>query len=223
MRRHLRAIVRRLAGASGVVVLAAVTLGAAQAPQALLLDRVLAIVSGAVLTLSDARLALDMGFVDVPRGKDPVGVAVAWLIERELVLNEAARYEPGEEDLIGVEAALTLVRRRFLTEEAWAAAKRRNAQTDDSLRVFIADTLSAQAFMERRFAAQPPPSEADLTAYFEQHRREFTAAGIAPTFEEARERVERAVRGERQARAVADWLARLRRRADVSELYTASR
>jgi hypothetical protein len=223
MPRRLRAIVRRAAGIAGVAVLAVATLGAAHTPQPPLLDRVLAVVSGAVLTLSDARLVLDMGFVEVPRGRDPVAVALAWLIERELVLNESARYEAGDEDLVGVEAALTIVRRRFPTDAAWVAAKRRHAQTDDSLRVFIADTLSAQAFVERRFAAQPPPSEADLTAYFERHRKEFAVGGDTPTIETARERVERTVRDERRTRAVADWLARLRRRADVSELYTASR
>jgi parvulin-like peptidyl-prolyl isomerase len=206
-----------------VALLAAMALAATPAPQAQLLDRVLAIVSGSVLTLSDARLVLDMGFVQVPSGKDPVGVAVAWLIERELVLNEAARYEAGEDDFIGVEAALSVVRRRFPTEAAWAAAKRRNAQTDDSLRLFMADSLSAEQFVERRFATLPPPVEADLLTYFEQHRSEFGRGGVAASFEQVRDRVELQVRGERRARAVAEWMARLRRRADVSELYTISR
>ncbi len=212
-----RAIAGRVLRACAAAVLAAAALAAA--PQAQLLDRVLAIVSGSVLTLSDARLVIDMGFVEVPAGKDPVGVAVAWLIERALVLDEAARYDAGDDDVVGVEAALTLVRRRFQSDVAWAAAKRRHEQTDDTLRAFIADTLRAQAFIDQRFAAQPAPTDADVAAHFERHRREFGTANL----EEVRDRVARAVRDDRQRRAVAEWLGRLRRRADVSELYTASR
>lgn len=212
-----RSIVSRALRACGAAVLASAALAAA--PQAQLLDRVLAIVSGSVLTLSDARLVLDMGFVDVPAGKDPVGVAVAWLIERALVLDEAARYEAGEDDFVGVEAALALTRRRFPSDAAWAAAKRRHEQTDDTLRTFMADTLRAQAFIDQRFAAQPAPTDTDIATHFELHRREYGTASL----EEARDLVARAVRDERRKRAVAEWLGRLRRRADVSELYTASR
>lgn len=194
---------------------------AAQAPQ--LLDRVLAVVSGSVVTLSDARLVVDLGLVDVPRGRDPVAVALTWLIERRLVLDEATRYEAGVEDEIGVEAMLTLVRRRFPTEASWESAKRRLGQTDETIRAFVAETFSAQEFVERRFGTQPPPSDADLLAYFEQHRKEFAQATAPPAFEDARERVEARVRAERKARAITEWLTRLRRRADVSELYTPAR
>jgi len=204
-----------------MAMLACATIAAAQAPQ--LLDRVLAVVSGSVVTLSDARLVVELGLADVPRGRDPVAVGLAWLIERRLVLDESMRYDSGDEDVIGVEAMLTVVRRRFPTDADWEAAKRRLGQTDETIRAFVAETLGAQEFVERRFGTQPPPSDADLLAYFEQHRKEL-AQGTAPVaFEDVRERVEARVRAERKARAITEWMTRLRRRADVSELYTPAR
>lgn len=185
-----------------------------------LLDRVLAVVSGTIITLSDVRAAIELGFVDTRDARDPVGVGVTRLIERRLVLDEALRYEMWDPDMVSVEAMLVWARQRYASEAEWESAKRRLGLTDDGIRTMAADILLVELFVERRFESQPLPSEAELQAYFDRHRAAFVRDGRPMTFEEARAEVETRIRQERRTQAANEWVARLRRRADVSELYT---
>ena len=185
-----------------------------------LVDRVLAVVSGTIITLSDVRAAIELGFVDTRDARDPVGVALTQLIERRLVLDEALRYETAEPDMVSVEAMLLWARRRFPSESDWEAAKRRMGFTDDGIRAMAAEILRAEQYVDRRYEAQPAPSDAELQAYFDRHRTRFVRDGRPLTYAEARPDVEAQVRQERRSQAAREWVARLRRRADVSELYT---
>jgi hypothetical protein len=185
-----------------------------------LLDRVLAVVSGTIITLSDVRAAIELGFIDTRDARDPVGVGVTRLIERRLVLDEALRYETPDPDMVSVEAMLLWARQRYASEAEWESAKRRLGLTDDGIRTMAADILLVELFVERRFEAQPLPSEPDVQAYFDRHRAAFVRDGRPMTFAEARADVEARIRQERRTQAANEWVARLRRRADVSELYT---
>jgi hypothetical protein len=195
------------------------TAAAASAPAQELIDRVLAVVSGTVITLSDARAAVELGFVDVRGARDPIAVALKWLIERQLVLDEATRYEPLEPDLVAVEAALVVVRRRFASDAAWSQALLRLGLTEESARTMIGEMLYAEAYVDQRLETLFQPSEAELRAYYDLHREAFVRDGRPRPFEDARADVETVLERERRTQSLIDWLARLRRRADVSELY----
>ena len=67
---------------------------------------------------------------------------------------------------------------------------------------------------EQRFTV-PPASDEELARYYQAHPQTF---GAVP-FDEARPGVVRAVSDERRTALVADWVAGLRRRADVIDLY----
>jgi hypothetical protein len=192
--------------------------GAAPAPE--LLDRVLAVVSGSIITLSDARAAIDLGFVDVQRAHDPVAAALTWLIERRLALDEATRFETAERDIAAVDAAFGAVRRRFPSDEEWGRVKFRLGLTDDDIRTLVDENLQVQRYVEQRFATTVPASDLELQNYLSEHRADFMRGGQPRAFDEARADVESRVAAERRKTSVAEWLARLRRRAEVSELYT---
>lgn len=210
----------RRARAAAVASVIALALAAAPAASGqVLLDRVLAVVSGTVITLSDARAALDLGFVDASGARDPIAVALTWLIERQLVLDEALRYEAASLDLATVEAAVLAVRLRFPSDQAWSRTLARLGLTEESARALIGDLVFAQAYAESRFAAQFAPSDDELRAAWERERDRFTREGKVLTFEDARAEVEAVVMRERRQQGIAEWIARLRRRADVSELY----
>lgn len=188
----------------------------------MLLDRVLAVVSGTVITLSDARAALELGLVDAGAG-DPVAAALKSLIDWQLVLDEAQRYEVIEHDAAGVEAALAALRRRFASDDDWSVALRRLGLTEAAARTRLGDVLFARAYASRRFAAQYVPSDEELRAAYERQRGQFTRDGQVLPFDDVRGELEASLTRERRDQGIAEWIARLRRRAEVSELYVPAR
>ena len=60
------------------------------------IDRVLAILPGEIITLSDVEAALDLGLVEVPAGADRLAGGLTAVIDRVLMLNEVRRVTPPE-------------------------------------------------------------------------------------------------------------------------------
>ena len=121
------------------------------APGAEVLDRVLAVVAGDLILMSDIRVARDFGFMTVG-GADPDGQALARLIDRALILAEVERFAPPEEE---------------------------------------------------------------IGRYYREHSELFTRNGVLLPFENVRPEVVRALTTQNRDTLVQDWLAGLRRRADV--------
>jgi 2-hydroxychromene-2-carboxylate isomerase len=188
-----------------------------------LIDRVLAVVSGSILTLSDARAAIDLGLVDVRGSRDPIATALTWLIERTLILDEAMRYDPVEPDGAAVDEAVLVARQHVGPESVWAPALDRLGLTDESVRTLIRDSLYAQQYVDRRFETPFPATEDDLRGHYDQHRDSFVQGGRPVAFDDVRVQVADQVQRSRRASARAEWVSRLRRRADVSELYLPGR
>ena len=100
---------------AGLAVMMCVTVALAASGTSLhaseVLDRVIAVVSGTIITLSDARAAIAFGLVDVAGQRDPVATAMEWLVDRQLVLDEVCRYESADLDCVQVDAVFAEVRR----------------------------------------------------------------------------------------------------------------
>ena len=60
------------------------------------IDRVLAVVAGQLITLTDVTAAIDLGLQSADGAADPVRAVLSRLIDRELVLAEVDRYAPPE-------------------------------------------------------------------------------------------------------------------------------
>jgi hypothetical protein len=125
----------------------AVCLFLAQAPE--LLDRTLAIVGSQPITLSDARTALALGLVE---GRDVDQDLVQRLVDRELMLREAERYEPPEPPAARVDAAVAEVRARAGGDEALARVLAAGGFTERRLRAWIRNDLRVEAYLRQRFA-----------------------------------------------------------------------
>lgn len=142
-----------------------------------IIDRVLAIVAGDVITLSDVVAARELGFVAPASGGDPTREVLTALIERALVLAEVERYAPPEPAPVEIDRRIQAIRVRFQTPEAFSAALARAGLEDTHLRERLRQDLRIEAYLEERFAV----------------------AG-------------------RDA-LVRDWIAGLRRRSDIVDLY----
>ena len=76
---------------------------AAADAQELLVERTVAIVGGAAITLSDVRTALALGLVETS-GADAEREAIGRLVDRALILQEVSRFAPAEPPSTAVDA-----------------------------------------------------------------------------------------------------------------------
>lgn len=144
------------------------------------IDRVLAVVSGEVITLSDVRAARELGRVTVTDGPDPVRAVLSQLIDRALVLNEVNRFAPPEPSPSTIDEALDAVVARAESATAFEAMLTRLGIDRTFVRELLREDLRIRAYLNQR----------------------FTADSI-----------------EQQRSMVNDWIAGLRRRADIVDLY----
>ena len=145
------------------------------------IDRVLAVVAGQLITLSDVTAATDLGLQSPAGAADPIRAVLSKLIDRELVLAEVDRYAPAEPTAEAVDRDVQRVRQRFASAAAFTAALTRSGIDEPHLRETLRQDLRIRAYLDQRFSAQP----------------------------------------DRRANLVDEWMAGLRRRGDVIDLYLA--
>lgn len=204
---------KRVAAVFGLTLVASVA-------HAEIIDRILAVVGGELILLSDATVALRFGLVEAPpEGVDPIGAALDALIDRELQLFEVNRYVPPEPERAAIDGQMAVVRARFATAEDFQAALAESGISEAVLRSRIRDTLRIASYRSQRFAAALEPSDEELLRYYRMREAEFTRDGVLQPFGEVRDQLRRRVATERSASLINEWLATLRRRADVQVLY----
>jgi hypothetical protein len=195
-------------------ILLAVLLAAMPASPQELLDRVLARVDGAAVTLTDTCAALGLEIVEVPAEADPLAAAVAGLVDRQLLLAEVERFPPPEPSADEVAAAAAELRGR-----AGGRLDALMADTgfDDARIVQAArDSLRIAGYLDQRFGTNLPVSEDAVEAYYLAHPDEFTQGGVLIPFEEAEIAARAGASVERRQGLIDDWIADLRTRAAIT-------
>jgi len=213
---------RTLTAALVLLALASPSPGRAAAPGAAgpeVIDRVLAVVGGRVITLTDARAAVEFGFVTPRPASDPVSDALAYLVNRQLMLSEVDHYSAPTPAAAAVERRTAEIRARFRDGAAWERALARNGTTFARLRDLVMDDLRIGAYLDQRFSAAAQPTSEEVSRYYHDHAAEFTRDGRLLPFEQVQAQAESKVMTERRNALIAEWLDRLRRRLDVRTSY----
>jgi hypothetical protein len=194
--------------------LLALLLVAAAAASAEVIDRVMAIVDGHLITLSDVRRAMTLHLVD--RDGPPAGEAVALerLIDRMLILQEVERYAPPEPERAALDTQLRDVERRLGNGDLVSTLSDADA-SEAWLRQWVRDDLRMHAYIDQRFAGAAEPTDEELENYFRQHPDEFTRNGLEMNEASARQLARTRVMATRRQVLVDDWLTGLRRRATI--------
>ena len=192
------------------------------AARAELIDRVLAVVEGQLITLSDVRAVTLLGLEPVPAGPDPIRASLDKLIDRQLMLVEVDRYGPAEPAPSAIEAGVQAVRARFRDVLEFETTLHQIGITLEHLRRYVRDTLRIDAYLQQRFTAAIQPSEDEIDAYYRLHAQDFAGTGPPRPYDEVRSEVRRRLIDERRATLVREWLAGLRRRANLVDLYLTS-
>jgi hypothetical protein len=186
------------------------------------IDRVLAIVAGQVITLSDVTAARELRLVSVTGDGDPVREVLTKLIDRTLMLDEVERYSPPVPEATAVDRAIAGVRARFNSDDAFNAALLRVGFTPRRLREVMSEDLRVTAYLAQRFAI-PPLADQELARYYDLHRDEFTRDGRLVPLAEVRDEVARAAAEALRQNRIAGWVEGLRRRAEIADLYVSGR
>jgi hypothetical protein len=176
-----------------------------------IVDRTLAIVSGRVITLADLRTAVTLGLVE-----GEAASALERLIDRELVLREVDRYAPPEPPDAAIDARLEEIAARVASPDALGRVLADGGFTDLRLRGWVRDDLRIAAYLGQRFAAAGQPTDQDVAAAYARDREQYERAGT--TFEAAAPLIRQRLSVERRRDLIADWLADLRRRADITRI-----
>ncbi|CAN5848874.1 hypothetical protein BH18ACI5_BH18ACI5_16730 [soil metagenome] len=209
----------RRKGRSRLVNLSLMTLLLVAPAGAQIIDRVLAVVSGGLILQSDAVAARRLHLVEVRETPDPVQSALDQLIERRLILIDVDRYGPAEPSQAEIDAGVTAIMARTGSGDSVDAIFRETGYSTEQLRLFVRDDLRIRAYLQQRFGAALTPTDDEITEYYRTHDSAFTVGGVVRPFQEVREAARAALVAERRSTMLREWLAGLRRRADVNVLY----
>lgn len=132
----------------------------AAAPSAEIIDRIMAVVSGQPVTLSDVNAALQFRLVEVPAGtRDPLAYALDRLIERSLVLTEVDRFQPPEPAPVEITLRIEELEQRAGSAEAFERALAVTGASRDQLRRHIRDDLRTATYLNQRFGGNRDTAE----------------------------------------------------------------
>ena len=117
------------------------------------IDRVLAVVAGQLITLSDLNAMRDLGIITpAPNSADPTGDVLAKLIDRELMLAEVERYAPPEPESADIDREVAVVRARFPSQKAFDDVLARAGFDLGHVREIVRQNLRLKAYLDQRFA-----------------------------------------------------------------------
>jgi hypothetical protein len=184
------------------------------------IDRILAVVNRELITLSDVSTALRLGLVAPAQpGSDVTRAALDALINRQLELAEANRYQPPEPPESQIHSRMEQIRARFSTPAAFEQALTQSGVSEDQLRLRLREDLRIETYLNQRFGVPRQPTDQELLEYYRAHTPEFsTAAGIRP-FGEVRDQIRARLSLLQRTTAMTDWLEGLKRRTEIADLY----
>lgn len=138
----------------------ALTFGGAGGARAEIIDRIMAVVNGQPVTLSDLNAALVFRLAQPPDGtRDPLGYVLDRLIDRNLMLAEVDRFQPPEPAPVEIALRVEEFEQRAGSPEAFARALAVTGATRDQLRRHIRDDLRMATYLNQRFGPDPGLAE----------------------------------------------------------------
>jgi hypothetical protein len=183
--------------------------------RAQIIDRILAVVNGALILQSDVMMAVRLGLAPAPAASDPIAAPLDALIERRLVLEEVDRYAPPDPTDADIDRRLAEVRGR--AGAGFDAILRETGISSDQLRRQVRDDLRMEAYLLQRFGAMQP-SEEEIQQYYRDHQSDFMRNGAVRPLDEVRDVARAQLIANQRGVMIKDWTAGLRRRATINIL-----
>ena len=180
-----------------------------------IIDRILAVVDGAIIMQSDLAMAVRLRLVPGSAAADPIAAPLEALIERRLMLEEVDRYAPPDPPETEVDRHLADIRTR--AGDRFDAILAESGISVDQLRRHVRDDLRMESYLQQRFGPMQPSDE-EIAQYYRDHQAAFTRNGVVVPLEGVRDVARADLIAERRSTTIRDWVAGLRRRANVNVL-----
>jgi len=151
---------RAASALSRQLIVLSLILGAATAPRAEIIDRIMAVVGGQPITLSDVNAALVFHLAQPPAGTgDPLAYVLDRLIDRTLRLAEVDRFQPPEPAPVEITLRIEELEQRAGSPAAFAKALAVTGATREQLSRHIRDDLRMATYLNQRFGTNPDLAE----------------------------------------------------------------
>jgi len=198
-------------------VLIALTALIAAAAGAQMVNGIVAVVNGQVITLLDVQVAAEFGLAGpagAAEGTDARETALESLIDRKLVLDLAREVRSADPSEI---AAATAELKRSMGEEAFAAKLAKFGLTEAALAPYLEERILYDKALALRFSPAIPVSVTEVERYYRDiYVPEQTRLGRAvEPLDRVSGGIEAAIRDERRTQQMASWVRDLRKRADI--------
>ena len=191
-----------------------VTVWLSQPAGQVMIDRVVARIDGAPLTLTDVQAAIGLGLIQVPSGSDASAAGTQQMIDRQLELTEVQRFPPPEPPPAAV--AAEAARLKMNAASRLPALMQSTGLTDQRITGIARDNLRIAGYLDQRFGTAVQVGDEEVAAYYRTHEAEFTRGGEPIPFEEAEPTARQRVSSERRRAIVDQWVRDLRSRADIA-------
>ena len=150
---------------TAAVIVLVLVLTAPATARAEIIDRVMAVVGGQPITLSDVNAVLLFRFVEPPAGtRDPIAYALDRSIERTLILTEVDRFQPPEPAPVEIALRIEELGQRAGSAEAFERALAVTGTTRDHLRRRVRDDLRIATYLNQRFGTRDAAERAAAIA-----------------------------------------------------------
>lgn len=186
------------------------------AAQVELVDRVVAIVNGEPITLSEAREVISLAPGSAPA--PTLGEAVERLIAARLMEREARRYPaepPAPEE---AEATFRALQERFDDPDHYRATLLRLGIREDYLRRRIERELRVDRYLDRRFGPLVQVNRREVEQYYREVLLPDLPPGAQPPLEQVEGSIRRILAERDRNRRIAAWVEELEEAAEIVRL-----
>ena len=144
---------------------------ALRSAQAQVIDRIMAVVNGQTIMLSDVNAAVEFGLIAPTAGTaDPLAFVLERMIERTLILAEVDRFQPPEPDPTEITIRLDAIQKR-LGPAGFDKTLKVTGSTREDLQRFIRNDLRMATYLNQRFGDVAERPTAIATWVAELRRR----------------------------------------------------
>lgn len=181
--------------------------------QAELVDRVLAAANGEVITLSDLQQAMvfNAALGGKGSGAQTASETLEGLVNRKLLLQEAARVKLDEVPDQDAAGELARLRQRLGTDEAFRELLAGMRVSEEQLRRMLLERLRVERFLEKKIGFFARATRDEAQEYYAGHPQEFAGR----SFPEVQKELMAVLSEQKAGQQLDQFISELRGRADI--------
>ncbi len=184
--------------------------------EAVVLDRVLAVVNGEIISLSEVESEM-IFFGQVNRAQEKglsdsvMQAEIQKLIDHKLFLNEAKRFDVEDPTETEIQGKLEEVQKQFSTPQTFEKNLRQNAMTLEDLKQRIKEHLIIDRFIDQRIRFFLIVLPEDISRYYTENKADFQGKSL----DEVEKEIERILLEQKEKAKLEDYLSKIKTKARI--------